>query len=77
VEADLRTLFSQYGEVARVAVILDRETKLPRGFAFVTMPNDKEAEVAIGVTHGMEFQGQNLRVGKSLSTRGHTNYKSR
>ena len=39
-EDDLRDAFEAFGEVEDVAVVMDRETGRPRGFAFVTMPND-------------------------------------
>jgi len=76
VEEDLRKLFSQYGEVTRVAIITDRDTGHNRGFAFCTMPDDVEADAAMRAISGMKFQGQILRVNKSLSTRGHTSYKT-
>jgi RNA recognition motif-containing protein len=41
------------------------------------MPDDEQANEAIRAIHGMKFQGQVLRVNKSLSTRGHTNYRTR
>lgn len=46
-EADVRNAFEQYGEVARVSIIVDRETNRSRGFAFVEMPNAEEAQSAI------------------------------
>ena len=46
-EGDVRTAFEQYGEVARVSIIVDRETNRSRGFAFVEMPNSEEAQTAI------------------------------
>jgi len=44
---ELRRLFEAYGEVVQVHIIVDRDTGLPRGFAFVEMTNDVEAEKAI------------------------------
>jgi len=76
VEEDLRKLFSQYGEVTRVAIITDRDTRYNRGFAFCTMPDDAQADTAMRAINGMKFQGQALRVNKSLSTRAHTSYKT-
>jgi RNA recognition motif-containing protein len=46
-EEDLREAFSEYGEVSDVNIIKDRETGRPRGFAFVEMPDGKEAASAI------------------------------
>ena len=76
VEEDLRKLFGTYGEVTRVAVIIDRDTGHNRGFAFITMPDDAAADTAMRAINGMKFQGQPLRVNKSLSTRAHTSYKT-
>ena len=48
-DADLNQLFSEYGEVSSAKVITDRETGRSRGFGFVEMSNDEEAEKAITV----------------------------
>ena len=45
-EADLKALFEPYGQVARVHIAIDRETRRSRGFGFVEMPNDAEAAQA-------------------------------
>ena len=58
-EDDLRTLFSQHGEVVSVSVITDRETGRPRGFGFVEMEN---ADEAIKALDGHEYEGRNLKV---------------
>jgi RNA recognition motif. (a.k.a. RRM, RBD, or RNP domain) len=44
---ELRRLFEAYGQVVQVHIIVDRDTGLPRGFAFVEMTNDADAEKAI------------------------------
>lgn len=64
-EAALEGLFSNYGEVADVAVITDRETGRPRGFGFVTMPNDQEAQAAITDLNGQPFEGRTLTVNEA------------
>ena len=61
----LRSLFTQHGEVEEVAVITDRETGRPRGFAFVTMPNDDEARTAIDTVNGTNFEGRDLNVNEA------------
>ena len=43
-EAELRALFEPFGQVTRVHIAMDRETGRARGFAFVEMPNDAEAD---------------------------------
>jgi RNA recognition motif-containing protein len=46
-EDDLRQAFSQHGAVSNVNIVTDRETGRPRGFAFVEMPDGREADTAI------------------------------
>src|SRR5690606_6941967 len=64
-EASLEGLFSNYGQVDEVAVVTDRETGRPRGFAFVTMGNDDEARAAIEALNGQEFEGRTLTVNEA------------
>ncbi len=64
-EDTLRDAFSEYGAVDEVAIINDRETGRPRGFAFVTMPNDSEAQAAIENLNGKEVDGRTLNVNEA------------
>ncbi len=64
-EASLEGLFSNYGQVDEVAVVTDRETGRPRGFAFVTMGSDDEARAAIEALNGQEFEGRALTVNEA------------
>ena len=59
---ELRRLFEAYGEVAQVHIIVDRDTGLPRGFAFVEMTNDAEAEKAIRALNGSILRDRTLDV---------------
>ena len=61
----LQDAFSEFGEVSEVAVIMDRETGRPRGFAFVNMPNDDEARSAIENLNGKELDGRTLNVNEA------------
>ena len=61
-EMDLRDLFGQAGTVADVKVMLDRETGRPRGFAFVEMSSNTEAQAAIAQFNGRDFAGRTLKV---------------
>ncbi|MCI1640535.1 MAG: RNA-binding protein [Bacteroidales bacterium] len=58
----LRDLFAQYGEVESANVITDRETGRSRGFGFVEMPNDEEAQKAIDALNQTDFEGQTINV---------------
>ncbi len=64
-EDSLRSLFSQYGEIKSVNIIMDRDTGRSRGFGFVEMENDDAAEAAIAALNGGEFEGRNLRVNEA------------
>ncbi len=64
-EDELRQLFESYGTVERVNMIRDRDTGQPRGFAFVEMTNDGEAEKAIAGINGTNVGGRNLNVSEA------------
>ena len=64
-DQSLEGLFSNYGEVEEVAVITDRETGRPRGFAFVTMKDEESGRKAIEATNGQEFEGRTLNVNEA------------
>jgi cold-inducible RNA-binding protein len=59
---DLKTQFSQAGTVVDAVVIMDKYSGRSRGFGFVEMKDDKEAEKAIELFNGKEWQGRNLVV---------------
>lgn len=61
-EDEVRELFAAYGDVASVALIKDKVTGQPRGFGFVEMPNDTEANSAIEALNGKEFNGRKLAI---------------
>jgi RNA recognition motif-containing protein len=64
-EEDLRAAFEEFGEVGSVSVIKDRYTGVPRGFAFVEMPNDAEGEAAIAALNDKDLKGRKLGVDKA------------
>lgn len=61
-EDDLRTLFSQAGTVASVALITDRDSGRSKGFAFVEMGTQTEAQSAISMFNGYRLQDRELTV---------------
>ncbi len=61
-EEQLRDLFSQAGEIKEVSLILDRETRRPKGFGFVEMNTQAEAEKAIQMFNEYELDGRKLMV---------------
>ena len=61
-EADLEDLFASVGPVQEVKLILDKVTGKSRGFAFITMSTDADAERAITEMNGKQFEGRSLAV---------------
>ena len=64
-EADLRESFEAYGSVDSVKIITDKFTGRSKGFGFVEMPNDDEAQKAIDELNGATVQGRAIVVNKS------------
>lgn len=64
-EQDLDAAFSAYGQVERVQIVKDRETGQSRGFAFVEMANNAEADKAMAALNGAEFGGRTLTVNEA------------
>ncbi len=62
---DIRELFEPYGNVGRVNLITDRETGRPRGFGFVEMPNNSEAQAAISALQNAKIQGRQLTINEA------------
>ncbi len=62
---ELTGVFAAFGEVASANVIQDRDTGRSRGFGFVEMPNDAEANAAIEDLHGKDYNGRNLIVNEA------------
>ncbi len=58
-------MFEAYGAVDRVSIITDRETGRSRGFAFVEMPDDTQAERAIATLNASQVNGRSLNVNEA------------
>jgi RNA recognition motif-containing protein len=59
---ELYAMFQQYGSVTRAQVVTDRETGRSRGFGFVEMPNEAEAQAAIAALNNQPMNGRPLTV---------------
>jgi RNA recognition motif-containing protein len=59
-DADLLAKFSQFGEVASAKVVTDKLSGRSRGFGFVDMPNDTEAQKAIDAVNGSDWSGRQI-----------------
>ena len=64
-EAALRSSFEQFGTVASASLVMDRDTGRPRGFGFVEMPDDSQAQAAIEGMNGKNLDGRNLTVNEA------------
>jgi RNA recognition motif-containing protein len=62
-EDEVKEMFSQYGEVEQVNMIMDRETGRFRGFGFIQMTEG--ADEAIAALNGQDFNGRDLRVNEA------------
>lgn len=61
----LRAAFEPHGAVTEATVVVDRYSDRSRGFGFVEMPNNTEAETAIQALNGQELEGRQLTVNES------------
>ena len=61
-ENDINEAFGAHGTVTSVNVIMDRDTGRPRGFAFVEMSSDQEAQSAVQALDGQDLDGRSLKV---------------
>lgn len=64
-DQDLANLFAPFGEVASAKIVMDKFTQRSKGFGFVEMPNDEQAQAAIAQLNGSEVEGRNLVVNES------------
>ena len=68
-EEELKEVFAEFGEVASVKIIKDKVTGRSKGFGFIEMENDKEANNAIQELNGVEVKGRNLKVNQAKPPR--------
>ncbi|TDJ31317.1 MAG: RNA-binding protein [Gammaproteobacteria bacterium] len=64
-EDDLREAFAAFGEVANVQLITDKFSGQSKGFGFVEMPNNAEADEAIKGLNDTELKGRNIKVNQA------------
>jgi len=64
-EEELGNLFSEYGTVTSVKIIINKHTGRSKGFGFVEMANEEEGQKAVEALDGHEVNGRNLRVDKA------------
>ncbi len=64
-QADLEQMFSAYGTVESAQIVMDRTTGQSKGFGFVEMSSDSEAQAAIGALNGQDCGGRELKVNEA------------
>lgn len=64
-DAMLREAFAQFGEISDAVVLKDRETGRSRGFGFVTLTDDAQADAAVEAMNGQELDGRELTVNEA------------
>ncbi len=68
-DGELNAVFSEFGEVSSTDVIKDKHSGRSKGFGFVEMPNDSEANEAIKALNDSPLQGRNIRVNQARPPR--------
>ena len=68
-EQDLSDKFAAFGTVKSVKLITDRDTGRSRGFGFIEMASDAEAQAAIDSLNGTNYEGQSLKVNEARTLR--------
>ena len=68
-DEDLRKIFSEYGEVTSAKVIKDNFSNLSRGFGFVEMPSNSEADAAIKALNREEIKGSKIQISEARPKR--------
>jgi RNA recognition motif-containing protein len=65
-EDELQKMFEEYGEVISIKIITDKYSGRSKGFGFIEMPNDAEAEQAIEHLNGTDIKGRAMTVNQSI-----------
>ena len=66
-DSDLQQLFTPHGNVVSAQVITDRDSGRSKGFGFVEMGSDQEAQAAVSALNGMAIEGRNITVSEARS----------
>ncbi len=64
-DQDIREVLSEYGQIRRLNLPVDRETGRMRGFAFVEMADDAQEDAAMDDLNGAEWMGRSLKVNRA------------
>jgi RNA recognition motif-containing protein len=69
-ETELRELFSPFGEIASINLVMDRYSGRPKDFGFVEMPDNSEADKAIKALNRSNLKGKEIKVNQVMVQRG-------
>ena len=69
-EETLRDIFSSFGEIVSVNLIIDKDTQQSKGFGFIEFADDSAAEKAIAAQNGKELDGRKIRVSMAEEKKG-------
>lgn len=76
-EEELRTMFAEYGEIASINLITDRFSGRSKGFGFIDMPNNSEADKAIKALNKSTLNGREIKVNQSEEKRKKKTFRKR
>lgn len=76
-EDDLREMFNEFGEIASINLIKDRFSGRSKGFGFIDMPNNSEADTAIKSLNKSMLQGREIKVNQAEQRRKRTSRRRR
>ncbi|MBU0730811.1 MAG: RNA-binding protein [Proteobacteria bacterium] len=76
-EGELQELFTEFGEIASVNLVMDRYSGRPKGFGFIDMPNNSEADTAVKTLNKSMFKGREIKVNQVQPVRGKKHLKRR
>ena len=74
-EEELKKIFSEFGEVSSVNLIKDRFSGQSKGFGFIDMPNNSEADTAIKALNKSELQGRDIKVNQAEQRRNKRSHR--
>ena len=76
-ENELREIFSEFGEIATLNLIKDKFSGQSKGFGFIDMPNNAEADKAIKALNKSMLQGREIKVNQAEERRKKSNFRKR
>ncbi|MBU0674755.1 MAG: RNA-binding protein [Proteobacteria bacterium] len=76
-ESELKELFSEYGDIASVNLVMDRFSGRPKDFGFIDMPDNSQADQAIKALNKSTYKGNQIKVNQVQPLRGKKALKRR